>query len=161
VFTSLITTNHQFCSACCGPEPITIITHTAYFRTLYQVANALASLQGETIEGILRSRENSVDLTQSREYSVDLAQGDVQLPELRRERNVRDAITAQQVPHVACCSVTVLCGAVLCSVCCVVLCCPVRCCTVAVWCCTVHAVDVSYGCCYTSDSSGVGLIHDS
>jgi hypothetical protein len=102
-----------------------------YPRTLYQVANALASLQGETIEGILRSRENSVDLTQSREYSVDLAQGDVQLPELRRERNVRDAITAQQVPHV------------LCSVCCVVLCCSVRCCSVAVWCCTVHAVGVS------------------
>jgi hypothetical protein len=78
-----------------------------YFRTLYQVANALASLQGETIEGILRSRENSVDLTQSREYSVDLAQGDVQLPELRRERNVRDAITAQQVLYivVACCTV--------------------------------------------------------
>jgi hypothetical protein len=88
---------------------------TAYFRTLYQVANALASLQGETIEGILRSRENSVDLTYAREYSVDLAQGDVQLPELRRERNVRDAITAQQVLYiaVACCT---YCAALCCTV---------------------------------------------
>jgi hypothetical protein len=91
------------------------------------VANALASLQGETIEGILRSRENSVDLTYARENSVDLAQGDVQLPELRRERNVRDAITAQQVLYVA---VTVLRCTVLYS-------------AVLETRCTVHASDVA------------------
>lgn len=65
---------------------------TDTFLTLYdscclQVANALASMQGETIEGILRSRENSVDLTHE----------DVNLPGMKRERNVRDVLTAQQV----------------------------------------------------------------
>lgn len=48
--------------------------------TPYQVANALASLQGETIEGILRSRENSVDMTHS----------DREMPEMKRERSVHD-----------------------------------------------------------------------